>query len=149
MRVKEDQEIPTSFAAPSNPGSHSHPGISWLAAVVLVICDVLAPRGGLGRVFTVLEHCDVFHKAAGGGGVPVLLAGRGVERLAGTDFNNLSVPGTETAYTLGDAQVLAVFVGVPGGARSGREADGGDDHRLVGLVGQREIGRASCRERVL
>ena len=54
------------------------------------------------------------------------------------DFDDLPVPGAEAPNTLGDAQVLAVLVGVPGGACSGCEANGGDDHCLAFLMGQRD-----------
>jgi hypothetical protein len=54
------------------------------------------------------------------------------------DLNDLAVPSAEAADALGDADVLAVLVRVPGGAGSGSEADGRDDHGLVALVGQRD-----------
>ena len=80
----------------------------------------------------------MFHEATWRGGVPVLLAGWGVERLAWMDFNDLAVPGLEAAYSLSDPELLAVFVGMPGGPGTGREADSCDDHRLAFLVGKRD-----------
>lgn len=50
--------------------------------LVLLIGDVLKPAGTV-VVLGALVHGDVNHEPAGGGAVPVFLAGRGVDDLAG------------------------------------------------------------------
>lgn len=80
----------------------------------------------------------MLHEAAGGCGVTALLPGRGVERLTWMDLDDRAVGAPEAGDTLGDAKVLAASVRVPGGACAGGEADGGDDHPLVPLVGERD-----------
>ena len=49
----------------------------------------------------------------------MLLAGRGVQRLARVDFNDPAVTAAEASDALGDPQVLAMLVGVPGGPAPG------------------------------
>jgi 4-carboxymuconolactone decarboxylase len=107
---------------------------SFGLARVLGVGNVLEPDRGLGRVIGGLDHRDVLHPAVGGAGVEVLLAGGGVDRLAGVHLDDGSVALAEAGDALRDAEVLAAGVGVPGGASTGGEADGGDDHTLVGLV---------------
>src|SRR6478672_9012768 len=110
--------------------------MSPLGAVVFVVRDVLQPGGCGGGIVTVLQHGNVLHEAAGRGGVPVLFAGRGVQGLAGVDLDDVAVAAAEPGHAPGDAEVLSAGVGVPGGAGSGGEPDGGDDHALVAFVRQ-------------
>jgi 4-carboxymuconolactone decarboxylase len=107
---------------------------SFGLARVLGVGDVLEPDRGFRGVVCGFDHGDVLHPAVGGAGVEVLFAGRGVDRLAGVHLDDGSVALAEAGDALRDAEVLAAGVGVPGGARSGGEADGGDDHTLVSLV---------------
>ena len=65
----------------------------------------------------------------------VLLAGRGVERLAGVGRRSLAVTVAESCDALGDPKVLAEGMGMPGRSCAGSEPDGRDDHGLIALWG--------------
>jgi len=91
-------------------------GLCLGGAVVLVVGDVLAPGGGRGRVVPVLQHGDVLHEATGCGSVPVFFTGRGIQGLAGVNFDDGAVAATEPGDALGDAEVLSARVRMQGGA---------------------------------
>src|SRR4051812_10671299 len=94
---------------------------------------MLAPRDRAARV-VVLLHGEVDHEAVGGGAVPVVLAGLEEDAVAGADLFNRAAFALAAADALGDVDRLAVRVGVPGGARTGREVHerGGEGRRRFG-----------------
>ena len=63
------------------------------------------------------------HEAVRRGAVPVLLAGLEEDAVAGADDLDRAAAPLAEADALGDVDRLAVRVGVPGGARAGREVD--------------------------
>jgi hypothetical protein len=65
----------------------------------------------------------VDHEAVGRGAVPVVLARFEEDAVAGTDDLDGPAFALTEADPLGDEDRLAVRVGVPGGARAGREVD--------------------------
>src|SRR3954454_23160906 len=81
---------------------------------------MLAPRDRAARV-VVLLHGEVGHEAVWGGAVPVVLAGLEEDAVAGADLFDRAAFALAAADALGDEDRLAVRVGVPGGARGGRE----------------------------
>src|SRR5664280_373884 len=70
-----------------------------------------------------LPDGEVRHEPIGRGAVPVPLAGRRVDRVAGPDLDDLAAPGLNPADPLRDVDGLADGVGVPRIARAGCEAD--------------------------
>src|SRR3954453_13651339 len=96
------------------------PGSCGLAAGVLLVGDVLAPRHGAAGL-VVLLHGDVGHEAVRGGAVPVVLTGLEEHAVAGTDDLDGAALALAEADALGDEDRLAMRVGVPGGARAGCE----------------------------
>src|SRR3954452_1955139 len=102
-------------------------------AGVLVVADVLAPRDRAARVI-VLLHGDVRHEPVPGGAVPVILARLEEDAVAGADLFDRAALALAAADALGDEDRLAVRVGVPGGARAGREVHerGGEGRRRFG-----------------
>src|SRR3954452_24241912 len=96
------------------------PGSCGPPAGVLLVADVLAPRDWAARL-VVLLHGDVGHEAVWGGAVPVVLAGLEEHAVAGADLFDRAAFALAAADALGDEDRLAVRVGVPGGARAGRE----------------------------
>src|SRR3954447_19199950 len=92
---------------------------------VLLIGDCLEPRGGLGTFLGLFDECVVAHHGALGGAVPVLLPGRGPDRLPGTQPDDRAVPVDDEAVSLGADQELTEPVVVPMEARARGEADEG------------------------
>jgi len=60
--------------------------------------------------------------------VPVPLAGRGVDHLAGTDLDDLAVAALDRPDAVGDVQGLSHGMALPGGAGAEADADGVDSH---------------------
>src|SRR5581483_9846256 len=87
---------------------------------VLLVGDVLAPGDRAAR-FVGLLHRDVGHEGAGGGAVPVLLAGLEVDAVAGADQLDRPAAALAAPDALGDVDRLPERMGVPGGPRAGRE----------------------------
>ncbi|VXC02658.1 hypothetical protein MICRO8M_70335 [Microbacterium sp. 8M] len=92
------------------------------------------PGGGFRGVVSGLQHGDVLHEAAGGRGMPVVLAGRRVERLPRVNLDDVAVAVAESGDPGGDAEVLPARMAVPGGAGAGGEADERNGHPLVAVV---------------
>src|SRR4051812_28203590 len=74
------------------------------------------------------------HEAVRGGAVPVVLAWLEEDAVAGADDLDGAALALAEADALGDEDRLAVRVGVPGGARGGREVHerGGEGGRRFG-----------------
>src|SRR3954466_3319206 len=89
-------------------------------AGVLLVADVLAPGHRTARL-VVLLHGDVHHEAVGRGAVPVVLAGLEEHAVAGPDLLDRAALALAEPDAFGDEDRLSVRVGVPGGARAGRE----------------------------
>src|SRR5712691_12046990 len=70
-----------------------------------------------------LEHCEVAHEVSGGSAVPVFLAWRGVDGVAGTHADDCAVAGLHEPDAVGNVQGLADGVGVPVGPGAGGEPD--------------------------
>src|SRR5208283_6137476 len=66
---------------------------------------------------------DVGHGGGGRGAVPVLLAGREPDYVAGADLLDRTAPALGASAAGGDDEGLAERVGVPGGACAGLEGD--------------------------
>ena len=101
-------------------------------------------------------HRDVRHEAVRRGAMPVLLAGLEEDAVAGPDHLDRPAFALAEADALGDPDRLAARMGVPGGARAGREVDGGGAEAPVALGrGDRvdvdragePVGRPRCRSR--
>ena len=95
------RSIPTT-----RPGSALHRSVPLVGRVsgggrVLVVGDVVAPRG-----VVVLPHGQVGHEVVGQGAVPVLLAGRGVDGVAGAMIDD-PPPRVRRGRCLGDVEGLA------------------------------------------
>lgn len=85
--------------------------------VVFLVRDVAAPDNGApARGLVDFLDGDVDHEAVGCGAVPVVLAGLEIDPVAGADFLDGPTFVLAAADALGDADGLAVGVGVPGGA---------------------------------
>src|SRR4051794_13638576 len=93
----------------------------WRGAVLLV-ADVLVPGRGVALVID-LQHREVGHEAVWGGAVPVVLAGLEEHAVARTDHLDRSAAPLCEADALGDADGLAIRVGVPRGSRARGEVD--------------------------
>ena len=106
----------------------------WSGAVLLV-ADVVEPGHDLPLVVGFLDG-DVGHEAAGGGAVPVLLAGLDVDDVARADLLRLAAAAGDVPDAVGDVEGLAPRVVVPGGPRAGCEPDVGaaDCGLLVGVA---------------
>src|SRR2546429_4031160 len=89
---------------------------------------MLAPRHRATAV-VVLLHGDVDHEAVRRGAVPVVLARLEEHAIAGTDLFDRAILTLAEADAFGDEDRLAVGVGVPGGARAGREVHRGRGER--------------------
>src|SRR4051794_22829558 len=89
-------------------------------AGVLLVADVLAPGHRTARL-VVLLHGDVHHEAVGRRAVPVVLAGLEEHAVAGADLLDRAAFALAEPDAFGDEDRLSVRVGVPGGARAGRE----------------------------
>src|SRR3954447_1985953 len=87
---------------------------------VLVVGHVLAP-GHRAPGLVELLHRDVGHEAVRCGAVPVVLATLEEDAVAGADRLDGAALALAEADALGDEDRLAVRVGVPGGAGTGRE----------------------------
>src|SRR3954453_7420005 len=113
------------------PGS-SAGGLIGRRGAVLLVRDVLAP-GDRAAALVVLLHGDVGHEAVGRGAVPVVLAGLEDHPAAGLDLFDRTAFALAAADALGDEDGLSVRVGVPGGARTGREVHerGGERRRRL------------------
>jgi len=70
-----------------------------------------------------LQHRDVRHEAVSGRPVPVLLAGLEDDAVAGSDHLDRAAATLGVTDALDDVDRLTVRVGVPRGARAGREVD--------------------------
>ncbi len=81
---------------------------------------MLAP-GDRAAGFVVLLHRDVEHEAIGRRAVPVVLAGLEEDAVAGADGLDRATFALAQASAFGDEDRLAVWVGVPGDARAGRD----------------------------
>src|SRR4051794_4786522 len=99
-------------------------GSCGAVARVLLVGDVLAP-GDRAAGLVVLLHGDVHHEAAGRGPVPVVLAGLEEHAVAGADLLDRAALALAEADALGDEDGLSVRMGVPRGARAGREVHRG------------------------
>ena len=85
-------------------------------------------------------------KWSGDGAMPVPLAGRRPDRVAGTDLENLAAASLDAADALGHVQRLADGMRVPPVAGTGREPDDVDadargllarrDHVVPGITGE-------------
>src|SRR3977135_624364 len=83
----------------------------------------MVARGDRAACVVDLLHGDVGHEAVGRGAVPVVLAGLEEDAVAGADDLDRAAAPLAEADALGDVDVLAERVGVPGGAGSGSEVD--------------------------
>src|SRR3954449_2664259 len=120
---------------------------------VPLVGDVLTP-GHRAAGFVVLLHGDVDHEAVRSGAVPRVLAGLEEDAVTGADELDWPALALAEADALGDEDRLAVGVGVPGGARAGREvhdrrgegggAVGGGDGVDVDVAGE-PVSRALLR----
>lgn len=81
-------------------------------AVALLVGDRLQPFGFRGAVAAALPQGQVLHEPVRGGAVPVLLAGRAGDRLAGVGFDDGDVAGGDQRDAGHDVQGLAQDVGV-------------------------------------
>src|SRR4051794_33556018 len=95
-------------------------GLLLVRVVVLLAGNGFEPGGGVAAVGPRFEHGEVAHERVGRGAVPVLLAGRADDGVAGPDAQDGAVTGADEADTVGDVQGLADGVGVPVGAGAGR-----------------------------
>ena len=68
---------------------------------------MLEPGGAGGRVVALVQHGEVLHEGVGSGAVPVFLARRAVQRLAGMGLHLLAAAGLNPRDALGDVQGLA------------------------------------------
>src|SRR4051812_14348144 len=96
------------------------PGLRGRRGAVLLVRDVLPPGHRVAAV-VVLVHGDVSHEAVRGGAVPVVLAGFEEHAVARPDLLDRAAFALAEPQAFGDEDRLPVRVGVPGGARSGRE----------------------------
>jgi hypothetical protein len=69
---------------------------------------------------------QVRHEVVEAGAVPVFFAVGCEDDVAGIEIGDLLSAGLDQAAAFGDVQGLLAVVGMPGGARSGCEADCGD-----------------------
>src|ERR1700761_3283707 len=117
---------------------------SAVGKLVLVVGDGFEPSGAV-AVTGAFEHGEVAHEVVLRGAVPVFLAGRGVDGVAGTHADDGAVPGGNQTGPVGDVQGLADSVGVPVGPGAGCEADQADDHpgRVFAPVDRVDINVAS------
>src|SRR4051812_6564995 len=99
----------------------------------MLVADVLAPRDRAAGL-VVLLHGEVNHEAVRRRAVPVVLARLEEDAVAGADVFDRAAFALAQADALGDEDRLAVRVGVPGGARAGREVHerGGEGGRRFG-----------------
>src|SRR5438445_313614 len=100
---------------------------AFVGQLILLVGDGFEP-GGAVTVAGAFEHGQVTHEVAVGGAVPVFLAGRRVDGIAGTHPDDGAVAGDDKTGPVGDVQGLADGVGVPVGAGAGGEPDQADDH---------------------
>src|SRR5918995_3258881 len=70
-----------------------------------------------------LLNGDMRHAVHGSGTVPVLHPWRSPDDVTGTDLLLLAAPGLDPPDTGGDNQMLASWVGVPGGTRTRCKGD--------------------------
>src|SRR3954470_15149187 len=93
------------------------------SAEVLFVADLLQPLD----IFAVqgFLNGDVSHRGFVRGAVPVFLARRTGDDIAGADFLFRLTPALRPAKTAGDDQGLAARMRVPGAARAGLECDAG------------------------
>src|SRR6266566_5129619 len=98
-----------------------------VGGLILIVGDRLEP-GGAVAFSGAFEHGEVAHEVALGSAVPVLLARRRVDGVAGAHADDGAVAGRDEADAVGDVQRLADGMGVPVGAGAGGEADEADDH---------------------
>ena len=90
---------------------------------VLVVGDMSAPGDGAAALVGECD-CDMRHKSARGGAVPVILARLKEDAVAGADDLDRAAFTLAEADAIGNPDRLAVGVGVPGGAGAGGEVDG-------------------------
>jgi aminoglycoside phosphotransferase (APT) family kinase protein len=110
-------------------------------APVLSISDQIAPfrlRSAEFRRWR-LPHGDVGHETVRRRTVPVPLTRRGVDHVPRTDLHNIPAARLDPAFSLGDVQGLSDSVAVPGGARSGAEADRVDTHARGFLTSRDDV----------
>src|SRR5439155_21082174 len=111
---------------------------AWLPptslGLVLFVGNLLQPLDGL--AVELLLDGEVRHRRGRGGAVPVLLAGREPDNVAGADLLDRPAPALAAADAAGHDQRLAERVGVPGGAGAGFEGDAGPGD--AGRRGRRE-----------
>ncbi len=81
------------------------------------------PTPTLGPSSGRLPHCQVGHEMVGRGAMPVPLARRRVDRVAGADLEQLPAASLHPADSLSHVKCLAERMGMPGVARARREAD--------------------------
>src|SRR5664280_2895150 len=123
--------------------------------LVLLVGHRLQPRHMLAALMFL--HGDVLHAVLGRGAVPVLLARRNPDRVAGTHRTDRTAPGLHVADAGGDMQSLSQRMGMPGGARARLEAHPGraqergigrlDDRILPHRPGETRRGHAARRPR--
>src|SRR5215211_5706921 len=90
---------------------------------VLLLADLLQPVDGL--AVELLLDCDVAYGRGRRGPVPVLLAGREPDHIAGPDLLDRPAFALRPAAAGRHDQGLAERVGVPSGPRAGLEGDQG------------------------
>src|SRR5437667_2016011 len=89
--------------------------------LVLLVADLLHPRDR--TAVQRLLNGDMRHRGRRRSAVPVLLAGRKPDDIAGPDFLDGSTPTLRRAQAGGDDQYLAEWMRVPRGAGAGLERD--------------------------
>ncbi len=93
------------------------------SALVLLVADVFQPLDDL--AIEAFLNGDVGHGGGGGGAVPVFFSGGEPDDVAGVNLFDGTACALDPSAASGDDQGLSEGVGVPGGACSGLEGDGG------------------------
>src|SRR5262249_50824593 len=104
--------------------------------VVLLVADMFHPV----HSFSIepLLNRDVGQGGGGAGAVPMLLAGREPDHIAGTDFFDRTVPSLRESVACRHDQRLSEWMRVPGRAGTGLERHtGADDACRVGGLDER------------
>src|SRR3954447_803780 len=99
---------------------------------ILFVADVAAPAHRAAAVIGEL-HRDVRHQARWRGAVPVVLPWLEEDPVTRSDHLDRAAFALAEAEAFGDPDRLAERVSVPGGARAGREVDGGGTEVPVAL----------------